>query len=68
VLQVAQAVQALQLMGSKVNEELHELLQFFGEQTDGAESMRPEDFFGMVMSFSSALQVRNTTLILLSSD
>jgi len=58
VTQVTPSVEALQHMGSKVNEELRDLLQFFGEKPEGSESMKPEEFFGLVMSFSSALQVR----------
>ncbi|KAH7102917.1 hypothetical protein BKA62DRAFT_79090 [Auriculariales sp. MPI-PUGE-AT-0066] len=56
VAQVTPQVQALQNMSSQVNQELRELLVYFGEQPDGAEGIKPEDFFGMVMSFSSALQ------------
>ena len=45
-------------MGTKVDDELRTLLRYYGEQPEaGADSMKPEDFFGMVMSFSSALQV-----------
>ena len=46
-------------MGAKVDEELRALLRYYGEQPDaGADSLKPEDFFGLIMSFASALQVR----------
>lgn len=57
ITQVTPSVKALQNMGSKVDEELKTLLRYYGEQPDGgADSMKPEDFFGLVMSFASALQ------------
>ena len=57
VAQISPSVQALQSMGNKVNEELRELLTYFGEQADSSDAMKPEDFFGLVMSFASSLQV-----------
>lgn len=41
-----------------VEMELKSLLAYYGEVSDGNEGLKPEDFFGLVMSFSSALQVR----------
>ncbi|KZV82357.1 FH2-domain-containing protein [Exidia glandulosa HHB12029] len=57
VFQVTPSVEALQNMGAKVDEELKALLRYYGEQPDaGSDSLKPEDFFGLVMSFASALQ------------
>jgi hypothetical protein len=37
--------------------ELQDLLAYYGQAAD-SESSKPEDFFGLVMSFSIALRVR----------
>lgn len=44
-------------MSASVETELKSLLGFFGEKADSAEASKPEDFFGLIMSFSSSLQV-----------
>lgn len=41
---------------ASVDMELKSLLAYYGEVPDGNEGLKPEDFFGLVMSFSSALQ------------
>lgn len=59
VAQVTPSVQALQNMGNRVDQELRDLLVYFGEQnTEGTDAMKPEDFFGLILSFSTAIQVR----------
>jgi len=50
-------VEKLSQTGKALDEELKALLSYYGEVPDGSESLKPEDFFGLIMSFSSALQV-----------
>lgn len=45
-------------MGKTLESDLSSLLTYYGESPDSADSSKPEDFFAMVVSFSSALQVR----------
>jgi diaphanous 1 len=52
----APSVVRIQKMGVDVDQDLKALLSFFGEQAEGPEATRPEDFFGMVLAFSLALQ------------
>lgn len=42
---------------SRLERDLKELLVYYGEKPDSSEGLKPEDFFGLVMSFSSSLQV-----------
>jgi diaphanous 1 len=55
--QVSDSVDALKKMGSSVEGELRSLLAYYGESPDSPETPKPEDFFGLVLSFSSSLQV-----------
>jgi len=49
-------------MGAAVDKDLHSLLVYYGEPTESGEGTHPEDFFALVMSFSSALNVRDSTI------
>lgn len=55
---VGASVLQLKEDATSVDLELKSLLAYYGEAPDGNEGLKPEDFFGLVMSFSSALQVR----------
>ena len=50
-------VSSIKAAGDALNSELKELLDYFGEASDGPEGTKPEDFFKLILSFSSALQV-----------
>jgi diaphanous 1 len=45
-------------MGMAIDKELKGLLAYYGENPDSPEAPKPEDFFGLIASFSSSLQVR----------
>jgi diaphanous 1 len=57
VAQVSPTVEALKKMGASVEEELQSLLVYYGERPDSPEAPKPEDFFGLISSFASSLQV-----------
>ena len=62
-------VKALENMSKAADDEVKKTLQYFGESTGGSETVRPEDFFGLVMSFSTDLQVSlNSNFYSLKSD
>lgn len=44
-------------MASALEPELRSLFLYYGESTETAEGMKAEDFFGMLLSFSTSLQV-----------
>lgn len=46
-------------LGSALEEDLKDLLVYYGESPDSPDSPKPEDFFALVLSFSSSLQVRH---------
>lgn len=54
--QVSASVDALTKMSSSLEAELRSMLLFFGENPDAPEAPKPEDFFGLILSFSSSLQ------------
>ena len=56
--QISPAVEALKNMGSTVEADLRSLLAFYGEDPDAPEAPKPEDFFNLILTFSSSLQVR----------
>jgi diaphanous 1 len=45
-------------LGSALETDLKNLLIYYGETPDSPDSPKPEDFFALILSFSSALQVR----------
>ena len=57
VLQVTPTVEALKKMGASVDAEMRSLLVYYGENPDGPDAPKPEDFFALVLAFSSSLQV-----------
>ncbi|KAJ2931595.1 hypothetical protein H1R20_g5535, partial [Candolleomyces eurysporus] len=56
VVQTSPAVEALKNMGSTVEADLRSLLAFYGENPDAPDAPKPEDFFNLILMFSSALQ------------
>jgi len=44
-------------MGTSLESELRSLLGYYGERPDSPEGNKPENFFSLILSFSSALQV-----------
>jgi len=50
------AIEALKNMRTSVEVEVRSLLAYFGEDPDSPETPKPEDFFGMIATFSSSLQ------------
>lgn len=56
VEQVGPIVGALKNMGIAIEVELKALLKYYGEDPNSPEAPKPEDFFGLVASFSSSLQ------------
>lgn len=44
-------------MASALELELRSLLLYYGESTETVEGMKVEDFFGMILSFATSLQV-----------
>ncbi|PVF96346.1 FH2-domain-containing protein [Serendipita vermifera] len=54
--QMQSTVESLKLSGQMLDSELKDMLFYFAEATDTAEATKPEDFFNLILSFSSALQ------------
>lgn len=54
--QVKESIQALTSMSVALDKELKSLLMYYGEDPTSPDAPKPEDFFGMVASFSSTLQ------------
>jgi len=52
----APAVEALNKMGKAVGVELRSLLIYYGESPDSPEGPKPDDFFTLIVSFSTSLQ------------
>ena len=44
-------------MASALESELRSLFLYYGESTETTEGLKAEDFFGMILSFSTSLQV-----------
>ena len=57
ILEKTSTIDALKNMGGALSKELHSLLIYYGENPDSPEAPKPEDFFNLVVSFSSSLQV-----------
>lgn len=57
-MEVESSVDALKNMSSALENELRSLLSYYGENPDSPDAPKPEDFFGLIASFSSSLQVR----------
>ncbi|CCM00171.1 uncharacterized protein FIBRA_02199 [Fibroporia radiculosa] len=56
VRNMSSSVDALKNMANALENELRSLLAFYGENTDAQDAPKPEDFFGLILSFSSSLQ------------
>jgi diaphanous 1 len=50
-------VNALNNMATALESELRSLFVYYGESTETAEGMKAEDFFRMILSFATSLQV-----------
>lgn len=46
-------------MAASLDGELKALLAYYGEAPDSPDTPKPEDFFGLISSFSSSLRVSN---------
>ena len=44
-------------MSAALESELRSMLVFYGENPDGQDATKPEDLFGLILSFSSSLPV-----------
>ncbi len=49
-------VDSLKNMGTSLDTELRSLLSFYGEDPSSPDAPKSEDFFGLILSFSSSLQ------------
>ncbi|KAG8810123.1 hypothetical protein FRC17_003080, partial [Serendipita sp. 399] len=56
VFRMQPGLDALKSSSDALDAELKEMLSYFGEATDNADAIKPEDFFNLILSFSSALQ------------
>ncbi|EJD01599.1 FH2-domain-containing protein [Fomitiporia mediterranea MF3/22] len=56
VVQVTSSIQALENMNRAVESDLKSLMAYYGEMADSPEGPKPEDFFSLIVSFSSALR------------
>lgn len=55
------SIEALHNMSATLDNELKSLVSYYGEDPNSTEAPKPEDFFGLVASFSSSLQVSPPT-------
>ncbi len=55
-VQMSAVVESLKNMATLLESDLRSLLAFYGETPDSPEAPKPEDFFGLILSFSSSLQ------------
>lgn len=55
-VQMSPVVESLKNMAILLESDLRSLLAFYGETPDSPEAPKPEDFFGLILSFSSSLQ------------
>jgi len=67
VNQTSSTVDALKNMGIAIDAELRSLLAYYGENPDSPDAPKPEDFFGLIVSFSSSLQVSSRLFTLFFS-
>ncbi|OBZ70103.1 Formin-like protein 6 [Grifola frondosa] len=56
ITRVDSSVDALKNMAASLDTDLHSLLAFYGENPDSPDGPKPEDFFGLILTFSSSLQ------------
>ena len=55
-------------MNKAVEAELKSLMTYYGETVDSPEGPKPEDFFSLIVSFSSALRVSCSIWIQVTFD
>jgi diaphanous 1 len=51
-----ETIDAMKNMGAALDAELQGLLAYYGEAPDASDAPKPEDFFALILSFSSLLQ------------
>jgi hypothetical protein len=51
-------IDAVSKLGAALEADLRNLLVYYGEIPDSPDSPKPEDFFALILSFSSSLRVR----------
>jgi len=56
ILKERVTINAVSKLGSVLEADLKNLLEYYGETPDSPDSPKPEDFFAMILSFSSSLQ------------
>ena len=56
IAQARPVVDNLNISGQALDSELKSLMEYYGESTEGSDATKPEDFFGITISFSSALR------------
>jgi len=55
-VQASDAVEGLKKLTASVENDLRSVYSYYGESFDSPDSLKPEDFFGRICSFSLALQ------------
>lgn len=58
-------IDAVSKLGSALEADLKNLLVYYGETPDSPDSPKPEDFFALILSFSSSLQVTYPSFLVL---
>jgi len=56
MVQARPTVDNLKVSGQALDSELKSLMSYYGEPMEGSDAAKPEDFFGVIMAFSSALR------------
>jgi hypothetical protein len=59
-------IDAVSKLGSALEADLKNLLEYYGETPDSPDSPKPEDFFALILSFSLSLQVTCPSFIFLA--
>lgn len=59
-------IDAVSKLGSALEADLKNLLEYYGETPDSPDSPKPEDFFALILSFSASLQVTNFSFLVLA--
>jgi diaphanous 1 len=57
VIEQGPKVEALKGMAASLQKDLQSLLSYFGEDSETSEASKYEEFFAMIVGFSSSLQV-----------
>jgi diaphanous 1 len=56
ILKERVTIDAVSKLGSALEADLKNLLEYYGETSDSPDSPKPEDFFALILSFSASLQ------------